>query len=785
MSPPPSQDLPVGFVIPWFGADLKGGAETAAWQIANRLADRGRSVEVLTTCCRSFLDDWAVNHLPPGIEHPRPGLIIRRFPVIGRDAARFAAANDALLAADFSKRPRGALLDPDGPAEDFFQHGSRSPAMMAFLKAEAPRFAAIIFTPYLYSPILEGVHLAAGRAIFRPCLHDECYAWMPRTAAAFHAVRSIIFNSAGEARLAERMFGPAAFAKGEVVGEGIETNELSEESARPGRIEALAGRPFLLYLGRRDALKGADQAVAAFAGFVKKFPGHPLQLVLAGPGHDSYGGKVPGCIDLGLVPAAQKAWLLRNCRALIHPSRNESYSRAVMEAWFCNRPVAVERACLATSMAVEASAGGLIASGLEGWTAAISDLAHAPAERLDNWGQKGRAYAEVYGAWDQCIDRYLAMIDRCAEQTAPAARPVAISTAARPRAVHQLVTGYDVYDAISDEARTIRSWLRRQGFASEIIALYLNELLADDGLQFPVPLAPGDGVIYHHSIGSQVVEAAIAHTGPKALIYHNITPPELIAPWNPRLAGELRSGLAALPAILKAFPEVIGVSDFNASELRQAAPKASVHSLYMPVPPEKWDVVPDAGLVSALRSTGACNLMFVGRWAANKCVHELIEVLHHLVRMGVEARLLAPGGQVPGDPYAIHCHRRAHELGVYDRLYMPGKLPVERLAACWLAADAYVSLSRHEGFGVPLAEAMHWRVPIIARSGTAVDETVADAGVVFSSDDPAEIAALVKAVLGDQELRERCTAAGVHRRHAFLPAATEAAMANVLLPIFS
>ena len=71
---------PIALVIPWFGESLKGGAEQQAWQIATRLAARGHSVEVLTTCCRSFFDDWAKNHLPTGAMSEM-GLTVRRFPV--------------------------------------------------------------------------------------------------------------------------------------------------------------------------------------------------------------------------------------------------------------------------------------------------------------------------------------------------------------------------------------------------------------------------------------------------------------------------------------------------------------------------------------------------------------------------------------------------------------------------------------------------------------------------------------------------------------------------------
>ena len=100
---------PVAIVIPWFGLDLKGGAEQLAWQVAHRLAGRGHTVEVLTTCCQSFLENWGTNHLKPGkkIEN---GLCVRRFKVDPRREDLFNAANAHLLAL-----PRDELIPGVSP----------------------------------------------------------------------------------------------------------------------------------------------------------------------------------------------------------------------------------------------------------------------------------------------------------------------------------------------------------------------------------------------------------------------------------------------------------------------------------------------------------------------------------------------------------------------------------------------------------------------------------------------------------------------------------------------
>jgi len=80
-----------------------------------------------------------------------------------------------------------------------------------------------------------------------------------------------------------------------------------------------------------------------------------------------------------------------------------------------------------------------------------------------------------------------------------------------------------------------------------------------------------------------------------------------------------------------------------------------------------------------------------------------------------------------------------------------------------------VSLSEHEGFGVPLLEAMRFDVPVIAFDAAAVGETVGSAGVLLKERDLAQAAEAVGLVLERPELREQLVAAGRERLKAFDP----------------
>ena len=242
---------PLALVIPWFGESLKGGAEQQAWQIATRLAARSHSVEVLTTCCLSFFDDWAENHLPAGLTH-EAGLTIHRFPVTERDSRAFNDLNRELLDRPLhSFQPGVSPVEPEQAAV-WTQQNINSPALEKYLRKHQNDYQAFIFLPYLYGVILRGLRLVADRAWLQPCLHDEAYAYLPDVAKIFYQASGLLFISPGEMQLAAHLYGPMVFSKGEVAGAGIEMESLASDHGTD-LPTLLAHRRFVLCLGRRDS----------------------------------------------------------------------------------------------------------------------------------------------------------------------------------------------------------------------------------------------------------------------------------------------------------------------------------------------------------------------------------------------------------------------------------------------------------------------------------------------------------------------------------------------------
>jgi glycosyltransferase involved in cell wall biosynthesis len=748
----------VAFVIPWYGRDLLGGAEQHVFQVTTRLARRGHGVEVLTTCCRSFHDDWQQNAFASGTSD-ESGVVVRRFPVRRRDVAAFDRANAELIALNDRPKPAGANPVSDATERAFVHENIHAPELLDFVEREANRYAAVVFAPYLYGPSLLGVGRARN-AVLQPLLHDESYAYLSAVDRIFRQARRVLFISEGEAQLAATLYGPSMWRKGVVTGAGVESSPRAAGEAWSSELEP---DRFLLYLGRRAATKNVDLLVRAYRVY-RSARGGRLRLVLAGPGDLPLAGE--GILDLGVLDDTRKSWLLSNCRALVQPSRNESYSRTMMEAWLRGKPVIVNGHCLATALAVEASGGGWQATGEADWASAFAQVESCGEEELRERGGRGRRHAEQHADWEKAIDRYEKALDLL-----PRPRRLRPATPPGPGAIHQLTPNLSYGDAISNDALFIREILHELGYRSEIFVRYFDPTMSALAKPFEPgsSLAPEDGLLYHYSIGSELTAYAVAHPGPKALVYHNITPAHFFQPWEPEFAKLLVSGRADLRRLALEFVVSAGDSAFNASELREAG-FASPRVLPIFVDPMRWSERADPRWMRDLQD-GRTNILFVGRVAPNKCHHHLLEAFAEYLRFDPAGRLVVAGYWPEGNAYAAFLRDRATRLGIASRVLWTSSCSDAQLQACYRTAHLYWSMSEHEGFGVPLVEAMWFDVPVLAYRSTGVPETLGKAGILFTEKRWPELAALARLLVEDPVLRRKALAAQRERRAAFLPEA--------------
>lgn len=345
--------------------------------------------------------------------------------------------------------------------------------------------------------------------------------------------------------------------------------------------------------------------------------------------------------------------------------------------------------------------------------------------------------------------------------------------------LHQFLAGAAPGDAITEQALAINRWLRELGFVSHLYALHVESGVTDSVR----PLATyrrargEEFAILHHSIGSDVVDTLLRQGLRLILVYHNVTPPEFFHHTEPYLARLARQGQEQLELLRAQTALAIADSRFNATELlKHGYRETSV--LPITLYTERYDLPGNADLTRQIIAR-APNLLFIGRLAANKRQEDLVKLLYFVRRARPDAHLYLVGEHWQSG-YAAWVTDLAEELGVSDGVTLTGKVSQMDMVTYLKSADLYVSMSEHEGFGVPLIESMYLGLPVMAYDATAVAETLGGAGILFRRKRYAELAELIDLFLEDEPLRRRVVERQRERVQAFLEPAVRRQFVSLL-----
>ncbi|MCU1378912.1 MAG: hexosyltransferase [Acidimicrobiales bacterium] len=331
-----------------------------------------------------------------------------------------------------------------------------------------------------------------------------------------------------------------------------------------------------------------------------------------------------------------------------------------------------------------------------------------------------------------------------------------------PRAIHQLVPSFAPRNAIGNHVLQVQDVIRGMGLDSEIYVADAWREVAH--LTRPYrELAGGDGtwLLYQASTGSPLAEWLQGRPEPRLLNYHNITPASLFAPWEPHIGVELAAGRRQLAELAAGTELAIAVSSYNEGELRAAGYRdTAVVPILLDT--STFDRAEDPAAVERLQAPGPVWL-FVGRLAPNKAQHDLLKALSVYRRVyDPTARLRLVGGS-SSHAYATAVKTFVRALQMEDAVEFCGDVSDAELAAHYRAADVFVSTSEHEGFCIPLLEAMHHRLPIVAYGSSAVPETLGSAGLCLRTKEPTRVAAAAHRVITDPAVRAALVAAGTAR----------------------
>ena len=327
--------------------------------------------------------------------------------------------------------------------------------------------------------------------------------------------------------------------------------------------------------------------------------------------------------------------------------------------------------------------------------------------------------------------------------------------------VHQFLTDLFPVDAVSGHTLAMRRALREAGMGGHIwaeafdpqyrlVARRYNHYGGERGHAGRTRHV----LLYQMSTGSNgIVEFLHGSGAPLAAYYHNITPPEFFYPFDAEAAERMRRGRQQLCRLAPRIRLAFAASRFSAEELRTVGIR-DVRLLPPFAAPDQG--VPDEGyLRRLLDGKRGIDLLFVGRVSPHKGHQQLLRVLA-LLAAGAESevRLFIVGRPGP-HTYLGLLHRMVTRLGLDRRVIFTGTVSQSQLAAHYRAADLFLCLSEHEGFCLPLLEAMRHGIPVVAHEAGAVGELVSDAGLLLRSRDPLVVAETVMRVTADPVLRRR------------------------------
>jgi glycosyltransferase involved in cell wall biosynthesis len=342
--------------------------------------------------------------------------------------------------------------------------------------------------------------------------------------------------------------------------------------------------------------------------------------------------------------------------------------------------------------------------------------------------------------------------------------------------VHQWFPSLTPGDAMGQTAVAWRQVLRGLGLGGEDWA---DEVAPGLGtLARPVAefrAGADDLVLYHHGIASPLAGKLMLQGCRRAVVYHNITSPRAYR--GTRLEEHLLAGRAQLAALAEVVELSIGVSGYNSAELEVAGHR-NVHTVPLFVEPERFALqAADRRTYQTLLASGRPRLLSVSRVVPHKRVEDLLSLHAEVRRVAPEARLLVVGGYAAGHASTRALLARAEAVG---GVTLMGRLAHAELVAAYRAADVYVSMSEHEGFGVPLVEAMAAEVPVLAFAAAAVPETLGGAGLAFDEKHFAGLAELALALAHDESLRGPLLEGQRRRLQAFSRRATSEALSRAL-----
>lgn len=308
----------------------------------------------------------------------------------------------------------------------------------------------------------------------------------------------------------------------------------------------------------------------------------------------------------------------------------------------------------------------------------------------------------------------------------------------------------DYGDGVSNCILAQQRMFQNLGYSCEIYTVVSDERSKDKRQDLTKMKCNADDLLVHHCAGLSSVRLLRDQPCKKVMVYHNITPPEFL---EGPIKEWCQQGLDQIPTLRGLFDEVVGVSQFNVDCLRKLGMIDWGEGEVLPIPVEFSGQRPERNRRTAHRGL---NILFVGRYVPNKKLEDIMDIFaYYHDHIDPEARLHLVGNPAAMPEYSERLYQKLESLACRDSIELPGKVTDEKLRQYYAEADVFLCASEHEGFCIPLLEAMWHQLPVFAYDAGAVRETMGNAGVVYTEKNPAAVAQLISAVMKDERLVEQ------------------------------
>ncbi|MEE4563354.1 glycosyltransferase [Paenibacillus polymyxa] len=323
--------------------------------------------------------------------------------------------------------------------------------------------------------------------------------------------------------------------------------------------------------------------------------------------------------------------------------------------------------------------------------------------------------------------------------------------------INQLLPSISYGDAVSDSALNIMKLIRSMGIKSNIYAQHIHPKMRRYVKE--ASLCPkNESVIYHLSTGSELAYQIPEFSKQKILFYHNITPSNYFTGYNDTLKKRCQDGRDELNFLADYIDVAIAASEYNRAELESLSYKITLTSPII-VNYEDYQTKSDSNLEKMLNQDDCTKILFVGRIAPNKKQDDVIKSFYYYQKyINPKTKLFLVGSIDGTERYYNELNILIKNLQLEEYVTITGHISFNQILSYYRNADLFLCMSEHEGFCVPILEAMYFQLPIISYKSSAITETLGSGGFLILEKDYKVVAELIQIMLTDKELNSKLRA---------------------------